>query len=154
VNRIFFGFVVLVMLSITAETLVIYFAINRRFGDPLEDIARRQALAQIFLLEQYVDKAPADEWLGRLNKVREVSEVPFYPLAERINHMAARIEGMLEAQRNRVHSVFSGRSTGSTAAATAPPAASGRGCRSSARQWRCTAARWWWRTRAWAARAS
>jgi two-component system OmpR family sensor kinase len=76
-NRIFFRFFVLVMLSITAATFVIYFAINRVFGDPLEDIARRQAAAQIFLIEQYVDKAPADEWLARLNKVREVSDVRF-----------------------------------------------------------------------------
>jgi two-component system OmpR family sensor kinase len=77
VNRIFFRFFLLVMLSITAATFVIYFAISRLFGDPLEDIARRQAAAQIFLLEQYVDKAPADEWLARLNKVREVSDVRY-----------------------------------------------------------------------------
>ena len=60
-NRIFFRFFVLVMLSITVATFLIYFTISRLFGDPLEDIARRQAAAQIFLLEQYVDKAPADE---------------------------------------------------------------------------------------------
>lgn len=76
-NRIFFRFFVLVMLSITAATFVIYFTISRLFGDPVEDIARRQAAAPIFLLEQYVDKAPADEWLSRLNKVREVSEVRY-----------------------------------------------------------------------------
>lgn len=76
-NRIFFRFFVLVMLSITAATFVIYFAFARLFGDPLDDIARRQAAAQIFLLEQYVDKAPADEWLTRLNNVREVSEVRY-----------------------------------------------------------------------------
>jgi two-component system OmpR family sensor kinase len=75
VNRLFFRFFILVMLAITVATFVIYFAINRLFGDPLEDIAARQASAQIFLLEQYVDKAPADEWLSRLNKVREVSNV-------------------------------------------------------------------------------
>jgi signal transduction histidine kinase len=77
VNRIFFRFFVLVMLSITVATFVLYFAISRVFGDPLEDIARRQAAAQIFLIEQYVDKAPGDEWLARLNKVREVSDVRF-----------------------------------------------------------------------------
>jgi signal transduction histidine kinase len=77
VNRLFFRFFILVMLSITAATFVVYFVFARLFGDPLEDIARRQASAQIFLLEQYVDQAPADEWLGRLNKVREVSEVKF-----------------------------------------------------------------------------
>nr|WP_229429168.1 ATP-binding protein [Massilia sp. ST3] len=65
------------MLSITAATFVIYFAFSRLFGDPLEDIARSQAAAQIFLLEQYVDKAPADEWLARLNNVREVSTVRY-----------------------------------------------------------------------------
>lgn len=76
-NRIFFRFFVLVMLSITAATFVIYFAFSRLFGDPLDDIARRQAAAQIFLIEQYVDKAPADEWLARLNNVRVVSEVRY-----------------------------------------------------------------------------
>ncbi len=74
-NRIFFRFFVLVMLSITVATFVIYFAMSRLFGDPLDDIARRQAAAQIFLIEQYVDKAPTDEWLVRLNKVREVSGI-------------------------------------------------------------------------------
>ena len=77
VNRIFFRFFVLVMLSITAATFVIYFAMSRLFGDPLDDIARRQASAQIFLIEQYVDEAPADEWLVRLNRVREVSDTRF-----------------------------------------------------------------------------
>lgn len=76
-NRLFFRFFVLVMLAITVATFVIYFAISRLYGDPLEDIARRQAAAQIFVLEQYVDAAPADEWLPRLNKVREVSEAQF-----------------------------------------------------------------------------
>ncbi|MES2018408.1 MAG: ATP-binding protein [Pseudomonadota bacterium] len=82
-NRLFFRFFVLVMLSITVATFVIYFAISRLFGDPLDDIARRQAAAQIFLIEQYVDKAPADQWLMRLNKVREVSgiNVELIPLA-------------------------------------------------------------------------
>ena len=82
-NRLFFRFFVLVMLSITVATFAIYFAISRLFGDPLDDIARRQAAAQIFLIEQYVDKAPTDEWLGRLNKVREVSgiNIELIPLA-------------------------------------------------------------------------
>jgi len=77
VNRIFFRFFLLVMLSITAATFVIYFAMSRLFGDPLDDIARRQASAQIFLIEQYVDEAPLDEWLVRLNRVREVSDTRF-----------------------------------------------------------------------------
>lgn len=76
-NRIFFRFFMLVMLSITAATFVIYFTMSRLFGDPLEEIARRQASAQIFLIEQYVDEAPADEWLARLNRVREVSDTRF-----------------------------------------------------------------------------
>jgi two-component system OmpR family sensor kinase len=46
VNRLFFRFFVLVMLSITVATFVIYFALSRLFGDPLEDIARRQAPAR------------------------------------------------------------------------------------------------------------
>ncbi|MFZ6845465.1 ATP-binding protein [Undibacterium sp. RuTC16W] len=74
-NRIFWRFVVLVLLAITLASFAVYFAINRLFGDPLEEIALRQVSAQIFLLEQYVDKAPADEWLLRLNKVREVSNL-------------------------------------------------------------------------------
>lgn len=82
-NRLFFRFFVLVMLSISVAAFIVYFAINRLFGDPLGSIARNQAAAQIFLLEQYVDQAPADGWLDRLNKVREVSDVRFelIPLA-------------------------------------------------------------------------
>jgi two-component system OmpR family sensor kinase len=98
VNRLFFRFFVLVMLSITVATFVIYFAISRLFGDPLEDIARRQAAAEIFLLEQYVDKAPADEWLVRLNKVREVSRVnlELMPLARARAAVPARRQAALE----------------------------------------------------------
>jgi two-component system OmpR family sensor kinase len=98
VNRLFFRFFVLVMLSITVATFVIYFAISRLFGDPLEDIARRQAAAEIFLLEQYVDQAPADEWLVRLNKVREVSRVnlELVPLANARAAVPARRQAALE----------------------------------------------------------
>jgi two-component system OmpR family sensor kinase len=74
-NRLFFRFFLLVMLSITLATFVIYGAISWIFGDPLEENAARQAAPQIFLLEQYIDKAPTDEWLVRLNKVREVSHI-------------------------------------------------------------------------------
>jgi signal transduction histidine kinase len=97
-NRLFFRFFVLVMLSITAATFVIYFVFARLFGDPLDDIARRQASAQIFLLEQYVDQAPADEWLGRLNKVREVSEARFdlVPLARAESALPGRQRAALE----------------------------------------------------------
>lgn len=98
VNRLFFRFFLLVMLAITVATFVIYFAINRLFGDPLEEIAARQASAQIFLLEQYVDKAPADEWLTRLNKVREVSNVnlELLPLAAASGALPARSRAALE----------------------------------------------------------
>ncbi len=97
-NRLFFRFFLLVMLAITVATFVIYFAINRLFGDPLEDIAARQAAAQIFLLEQYVDKAPADEWLSRLNKVREVSNVSLelLPLAAAKTALPARRQAALD----------------------------------------------------------
>lgn len=97
-NRLFFRFFVLVMLSITVATFVIYFVFARLFGDPLEDIARRQASAQIFLLEQYVDRAPADEWLARLNKVREVSDAHFdlIPLAQARAALPARQRAALE----------------------------------------------------------
>jgi signal transduction histidine kinase len=74
-NRLFLRFVVLVVLSVSVATVLIYLSVSALFGDPLDDIARQQASAQIFLLEQYVDQAPADEWLARLNKVREVSKV-------------------------------------------------------------------------------
>lgn len=76
-NRIFLRFAVLVLLAVSLATLAIYFTFSRLFGDPVDEIARRQATGQIFLLEQYIDKAGADEWLVRLNKVREVSEVRF-----------------------------------------------------------------------------
>ena len=71
--RVFLRFFVPVMLSVAVASAIVYVAITRINGDPVEDLARRQAAAQIFLLEQYVDKAPADEWLTRLNMVREVA---------------------------------------------------------------------------------
>lgn len=97
-NRIFFRFFLLVMLSITVATFVIYFAMSRLFGDPLDDIARRQAAAQIFLIEQYVDKAPTDEWLVRLNKVREVSDIhiDLIPLAQASQALPAELHEALK----------------------------------------------------------
>ena len=71
--RVFLRFFVPVLLSVVVASAIVYVAIARIFGDPVDDLARRQAAAQIFLLEQYVDKAPVDDWLARLNKVREVS---------------------------------------------------------------------------------
>ena len=100
-NRLFFRFFILVMLSITAATFVIYFVFARLFGDPVDDIARRQASAQIFLIEQYVDQAPADEWLARLNKVREVSDVRFdlVPLADARAALPAGRQAALDSGR-------------------------------------------------------
>ncbi|MGK5029907.1 ATP-binding protein [Janthinobacterium sp. MDT1-19] len=74
-NRLFWRFALLMLMAIALASCVIYFTFSRLFGDPLEHIARDQAAGQIFLLEQYIDQAPADEWLPRLNKVREVSDV-------------------------------------------------------------------------------
>jgi signal transduction histidine kinase len=98
VNRLFYRFFVLVMLAITVATFLVHFALSRLFGDPLDDIARRQASAEIFLLEQYVDKAPADEWLVRLNKVREVSQarLELVPLATARKSLPDRWLGALE----------------------------------------------------------
>ena len=91
-NRLFFRFFLLVMLSITLATFLIYGAISWLFGDPLEENAARQAAPQIFLLEQYIDKAPADEWLVRLNKVREVSHVKLelIPLQQALTRLPAK----------------------------------------------------------------
>ncbi|MCU6501132.1 HAMP domain-containing protein [Rugamonas sp. A1-17] len=96
-NRLFWRFALLVVLSITLATCAIYFTFSRLFGDPLEEIARRQAAGQIFLLEQYIDKAPADEWLPRLNKVREVSEatLELQPLKQTLAALPSSKRGQL-----------------------------------------------------------
>jgi two-component system OmpR family sensor kinase len=77
VNRLFLRFLIPVLLSIALSTVLVYAAITWLFGDPIEKNAERQAAPQIFLIEQYIDKAATDEWLARLNKVREVSQVHF-----------------------------------------------------------------------------
>jgi signal transduction histidine kinase len=76
-NRLFFRFFLLVMLSITLATFLVYAAISWLFGDPWEQNAARQAAPAIFLLEKFIDQAPQDQWLPRLNKVREVSSIKF-----------------------------------------------------------------------------
>lgn len=83
-NRLFFRFFLLVMLSITLATFLVYAAISWLFGDPWEQNAARQAAPAIFLLEKFIDQAPQDQWLPRLNKVREVSSIKFdlLPLAQ------------------------------------------------------------------------
>ncbi len=83
-NRLFLRFLIPVLLSIAFATVLVYAVITWLFGDPIEKNAERQAAPQIFLIEQYIDKAATDEWLARLNKVREVSQVQFelIPLAQ------------------------------------------------------------------------
>ncbi len=76
-NRIFVRFIGPVFLSIAFAGALVYGVITLLFGEPIKENAARQAAPQIFLLEQYIDKAPGDEWLQRLNKVREVSQVKF-----------------------------------------------------------------------------
>lgn len=76
-NRLFLRFLGPVLLSIALATVFVYAAITWLFGDPIEQNAMRQAAPQVFLIEQYIDKAAPDEWLSRLNKVREVSQVSF-----------------------------------------------------------------------------
>ena len=71
--RVFLRFFVPVMVSVAVASAIVYVVITRVFGDPVEDLARRQAAAQIFLLQQFVDQAPPDGWLARLNQVRAVS---------------------------------------------------------------------------------
>lgn len=103
-NRLFFRFFLLIMLAITAATFAIYFAISLLYGDPLEDIARRQAAAQVFLLQHYIDQAPADEWLVRLNKVREVSTVRYTLLP--LEQASAALPDASRSALQRGHLVF------------------------------------------------
>jgi two-component system, OmpR family, sensor kinase len=88
-NRILFRIVPLTLAAVAVASLAIYFLIRALFGDPLEDIARKQASGPIFLLEHYIDQAPADEWLTRLNRVREVSDLnmELIPLAQALSFM-------------------------------------------------------------------
>jgi two-component system OmpR family sensor kinase len=76
-NRLFLRFLAPILISIALASVLVYLAISLLFGDLVEQNAKNQASAQIFLLEQYIDSAPSDEWLTRLNKVREVSQVKF-----------------------------------------------------------------------------
>ncbi len=76
-NRLFLRFLGPVLLSIAVASILVYAVVTWIFGDPIEQSALRQAAPQIFLIEQYIDKAASDEWLSRLNKVREVSQVKF-----------------------------------------------------------------------------
>ena len=70
-NRLFWRFALLVLLAVALGSGLIYVTFSRLFGDPLEHIARDQAAGQIFLLEQYIDQAPADEWLPRRCSARK-----------------------------------------------------------------------------------
>ncbi|MBC3808439.1 HAMP domain-containing protein [Undibacterium seohonense] len=88
-NRLFLRFLAPVLLSIAFATVLVYAVISWIFGNPIEKNAERQVAPQIFLIEQYIDKAATDEWLSRLNKVREVSQVQFelIPLPKALEQM-------------------------------------------------------------------
>ncbi|MFZ6721358.1 ATP-binding protein [Undibacterium sp. Ji49W] len=90
-NRLFLRFVILVMLSISVATIAVYVVIRSFFGDPLEEVAQQQAAGQVFLLTQYVDQAGPDEWLVRLNKIREIthSKLELIPLQSALQQVAA-----------------------------------------------------------------
>ncbi|MBC3919676.1 two-component sensor histidine kinase [Undibacterium sp. CY18W] len=89
-NRLFLRFVILVMLSISVATIAVYVVIRSFFGDPLEEVAQQQAAGQVFLLTQYVDQAGPDEWLVRLNKIREIthSKLELIPLQSALQQVA------------------------------------------------------------------
>ncbi|MFZ6657590.1 ATP-binding protein [Undibacterium sp. TJN19] len=90
-NRLFLRFFALVMLAVTVATVAIYAAITFFFGNPLEEVAQQQASGQIFLLSQYVDQAGTDEWLPRLNKIREITHarLELIPLSTALTTLAA-----------------------------------------------------------------
>lgn len=99
VNRIFLRFFLSVLLSIAVASVLVYVVITWRYGDPIEQNAARQVAPQIFLLEQYVDQAPSDEWLTRLNKVREVSHVKMdlIPLKDALSRLSLQQQTRLQA---------------------------------------------------------
>lgn len=76
-KQLFIRFLTPVLISIAIASLLVYLISSFFWGSPSDQNAKNQSSAQIFLLEQYVDSAPKDEWLNRLNKVREVSQVQF-----------------------------------------------------------------------------
>ncbi|MFZ6730864.1 ATP-binding protein [Undibacterium sp. Ji42W] len=89
-NRLFLRFFALVMLSISVATIAIYVSITIFFGDPLEEVAQQQASGQILLLTEYVDQASQNEWLTRLNKIREITGarmdlIPLQPVLAKLN---------------------------------------------------------------------
>lgn len=90
-NRLFLRFFALVMLAISVATIAIYLSISFFFGDPLEEVAQQQASGQILLLREYVDQAGPDEWLTRLNKIREIthSSLELIPLSVAQNNIPA-----------------------------------------------------------------
>ncbi len=100
-NRLFMRFLLPVLLSIALATVLVYATITWFFGNPIEKNAERQAAPQIFLIEQYIDKAASDEWLSRLNKVREVSQVQFelIPLSQALAQMNLTQAGKLQSGR-------------------------------------------------------
>ncbi len=100
-NRLFWRLLPVTLLALLAASAVLYGLFSRLYGDPLEDIARRQAAAQLFVLEHYIDAAPRDEWLERLNKVREVSPQRYelLPLDEALQGLSPAQQQGLQAGR-------------------------------------------------------
>lgn len=96
-NRLLWRLLPLTLLALLLASAGVYLVFSRLYGDPLEDIARRQAAGQLFVLEQYVDQAGPDEWLTRLNKVREVS-----PQAWDLLPLEQALQGLGEAARQRL----------------------------------------------------
>lgn len=81
-SRLFWRYLLWTLLSLSIAASCAYLAIRLWYGDPVQQVARQQSYAQQFLLEHYIDQAGPDEWLSRLNKVREIThaELELVPL--------------------------------------------------------------------------
>lgn len=83
-SRLFWRYLLWTLLSLWVAAVCAYLGIRFWYGDPVLQVAQQQSYAQQFLLEHYIDQAGPDEWLSRLNKVREIThaELELLPLAE------------------------------------------------------------------------
>lgn len=83
-SRLFWRYLLWTLLSLLIAAGCAYLAIRFWYGDPVQQVARQQSYAQQFLLEHYIDQAGPDEWLSRLNKVREIThaELELIPLPQ------------------------------------------------------------------------
>ncbi len=83
-SRLFWRYLLWTLLSLWVAAVCAYLGIRFWYGDPVLQVAQQQSYAQQFLLEHYIDQAGPDEWLNRLNKVREIThaELELLPLAE------------------------------------------------------------------------